>query len=88
MRTTFTMKISLTEYEVFREQWKRKSRKGGEWQHLRYGQAWFNYFKLHQHNINLPEGSDERVMLDRLYNTVHTKDAEAVIAANFLDRMH
>lgn len=67
------MRISISEFGIF----KRTPHPG-----LRFGQAWFNYFKLHAHT---PASHAEKALLDRIYNECDPKAAESLILANFTD---
>lgn len=76
------MKISRSEYELFDAQFRLKSRKGGEWEPLRYGQAWYNYFHLQKHTAESPE---ERKLLDSIYEIRQVSHARAEILIHFTD---
>lgn len=67
------MKISYSEYLRFQE-WYWNDPEASE--NLRFGQAWYNYFKLHKHN---PASETERVLLNTIYNTPHMSTALELI---------
>ena len=75
------MKISRTEFERFDAQFRLKSRKGGEWEQLRYGQAWYNYFHLQKHTA---ANEDERKLLEeeraRTEETAELRDEDYQLA--------
>lgn len=76
------MKISRTEFERFDAQFRLKSRKGGEWEQLRYGQAWYNYFHLQKHTA---ANEDERKLLDSIYEIRQVSHARVEILKHFTD---
>lgn len=47
---------------------------------LRYGQAWYNHFKLHAHHAADPA---ERNLLDRIYNERDADKARSLILVHF-----
>ena len=68
------MKISRSEYDRFKATPHHPA--------LRLGQAWYNHFKLHAHTA---ANSEERVLLDRIYNERDAAKAERLILDNFTD---
>lgn len=59
--------IPGSSYAMFVKEWKEK--KGGEWKHLRYGQAFFDYFKMYKMtprpDLNRLYESDDRNFVER-----------------------
>lgn len=75
------MKISLTAYDEFLAYHGRATKEVDGYNHLRFGQAWYNYFKLQAHT----QTEAERVALDRIYNETDTLKAMQAIRNNFID---
>lgn len=78
------MKISVSEFEQFQKMYPKPLR-GQPKPAERFGQAWYNYFKLHAHNAADPA---ERALLDRIYNEPDKVKAYGLITANFIDYGH
>lgn len=74
------MKVSLSEFSRFERSFalEQITNPNG----LRYGQAWYNHFKIHQHT---PANETERHRLDRIYNETDKKKARDLIMKNFVD---
>lgn len=78
------MQISRSEFAQFCAIFSQRHKEGGEWQFLRFGQAWFNYFNLHRCHFNDEEGA----LIDTIYNTEDTFTAKVLIVAHFVMNEH
>ena len=74
------MKISRSLYDEVETLYYRKSRKGGEWECLRFGQAWFNHFDMHKHT---PPTDYDATRLNQLYNNTDEGHARAIILTHY-----
>ena len=72
------MKISRSEYNMFCAEYAR-----GAYTGQRFGQAWYNHFKMHAHNAT----GEDRVRLDKLYNERVENIARVTILNYYLDEM-
>lgn len=70
------MRISRTEYNKFATMYAQ-----GVYEGQRFGQAWYNHFKMHAHNASIVD----RIILDNLYNETNKDKARHSILQNFTD---
>jgi hypothetical protein len=75
------MRISRTEFDKFDTLYYKQAYPGGCWHGQRYGQAWYNHFKLHAHNASVVD----RIILDKIYNDPSPANARTSILQNFTD---
>ncbi len=70
------MKITRTQMNHFAACWQ-----SGHYEGQRYGQAWYNHFKLHSHNPD----AENRVRLDQIYNERNENIARVTIFNYYVD---